>query len=341
MKLLKRIQNKIVELRYGCGLYIYDAYIRTNRKLNYQDRKALSFLFKQKRFTEELSFVKQKNEPIYYIIRRDYRKIGLFSIVITTLARMDYAKKKGYVPVIDMQNYESSYLDNSRLGIDNAWDYYFQQEVSVEEAYASGNFILSDMSIPDDRPNDSTDYFNNVNMQRERWMEFFTENIVLQQDVIEKKKFYWNALVKKGEKVLGVLARGTDYFALKPSGHPIQPDIDRLIKDIEQIKKKGNYQKVFVATEDIRILKSLKEKFKTDVISQNQEYVDYKGGATCDAETKSIYDRRKRGEAYLINLLMLAECDGIIAGRTSGSVGVTLMKKKWDDELFYDLGVYD
>ena len=43
-------------------------------------------------------------EQTFFVIRRAYCKVGLFSYVMTNMGLTDYALKKGYIPVIDMQN---------------------------------------------------------------------------------------------------------------------------------------------------------------------------------------------------------------------------------------------
>ena len=57
-------------------------------------------------------------------------------------------------------------------------------------------------------------------------------------------------LFKGSRNILGILARGTDYITVKPSGHPIPPNIDMMIDDINEMDKKYSYDWLFLTTED-------------------------------------------------------------------------------------------
>ena len=194
------------------------------------------------------------------------------------------------------------------------------------------------MEVPSERPNDSMDFFKNLYGQRLFWSNLFDDNILINEDVVLEAKNIWDRYIKSNEKVLGVLARGTDYTTLKPSQHPVQPSTDQLISDIKQ--RFFRYDIVFVATEDIDILRAIKEEIGDKVFYQEPKFQDYKGGFLSDSMCAYRADVVELGREYLVNMLILSWCDGIIAGRTSGSVGVAMMRNNWDDEKYYDLGRY-
>lgn len=53
---------------------------------------------------------------------------------------------------------------------------------------------------------------------------------------LNKQVIYAEKMGKGGERILGVLARGTDYNA-GPALHPIQPDVETIIKDAKRLMK--------------------------------------------------------------------------------------------------------
>lgn len=57
------------------------------------------------------------------------------------------------------------------------------------------------------------------------------------------------------DKTLGLYLRGTDYIALKPSGHPIQPTVEQAIDVVNEYIAKYDIEKVFLVTEDAKIYK--------------------------------------------------------------------------------------
>ena len=86
------------------------------------------------------------NEPTYYIIRSKYATIGLFCYYNFFAGQIKYALERGFVPVIDMQNFPNLYLPNELLGKENSWEYYFRQPLGIglKTAYNGENVLLSD-----------------------------------------------------------------------------------------------------------------------------------------------------------------------------------------------------
>ena len=51
-------------------------------------------------------------------------------------------------------------------------------------------------------------------------------------------------------------------------------------------------------------------------------------------------DKYLRGREYLINILLLSECDCLVAGSAGGTYGALLIGKEYEYQYIYDLGVY-
>ena len=58
-------------------------------------------------------------KPTYYIIYRKDANVGLFSNFIVFSGHIRYALSKGWIPVIDMQNYPNNCLSPEKLGKKN------------------------------------------------------------------------------------------------------------------------------------------------------------------------------------------------------------------------------
>ena len=68
----------------------------------------------------------ENKDLTFYVIRRRDVYCGLFSLYITTLARIDEAVKAGYIPIVDMQNSFNLYLEKEKIGKEDAWEYFFE-----------------------------------------------------------------------------------------------------------------------------------------------------------------------------------------------------------------------
>lgn len=213
----------------------------------------------------------------YYIIRRPDKVCGLFSLFNTHLGHIHYAVKRGYVPVIDMMNYENCYLPMEKIGLENSWEYYFEQpsNTTLEEAYSGKRVILSAASGKILRPTGAV-FVNKYKLNK--WRRFVKQYIHVKRDVLDDIEKEYNTLVSPQDRVLGVLARGTDYVETKPHGHPIQPDSDMLIEKAKSVMEEYKCNKIFLGTEDKNIMRAFMKEFGEACVMNRKEYVDYRGG---------------------------------------------------------------
>ncbi|MBR0290229.1 MAG: hypothetical protein IJQ82_14740, partial [Selenomonadaceae bacterium] len=84
------------------------------------------------------------DKPTNSIIRRLPDTTGLLARYRMVMGHVRYALSKGWLPVVDMQNYANPYLAPEKLGKENSWEYYFEQplRIGLEEAYNGENVVL-------------------------------------------------------------------------------------------------------------------------------------------------------------------------------------------------------
>lgn len=281
----------------------------------------------------------------YLVIKRecDNSVLGLFAYYITMLAWIEYALRHQMVPVIDMKNYANTFHRDNEVGKVNTWELFFEQpcNVGVEEALKTGKarYVWSD--IPEYHPSDSLDFLYNddilsyYHLVAAKWIRF--QPNVLQ--ILEKKEREILGQYK-GERILGVLARGTDYTSLRPYFNPIQPDLEQLISKIDEYSLKYSCQKIYVATEDQGILEKLITVYGDRLLYSDQQRV--RSTSTYLNENKEFTDRDSfdRGIEYLTSIYLLSKCNGLVAGRTSGTVGTCLLAENYEFRYIFSLGRY-
>lgn len=308
-------------------------------------RKIVSKMDKNKKSPlkeEKKKFGYKNKKDTIYLIRRPSETVGLLSYVITTLGHIHVAVEKNWKIVVDMKNYPNMYSQNKK---ENAWEYFFEQPsgITLEEAYRSRNVILSSDKIPEFRPNDTNEFFCDYST-REYWKELCQKYININKNVTQYVEKISDELCLdvEGEKVVGVLCRGTDYTSLKPKNHPVQPSAEQMIEKIMELKNKHRVDKVFLVTEDVKILELFKSNFSTSELkymktnrfdSDNKEYLAVE-------MNKQKIDTKQQGIDYLVQIILLSRCNYFVAGRTSGSVGVTLFTEGFEYEYYWDLGRY-
>jgi hypothetical protein len=73
------------------------------------------------------SFGKEMPDKTFYIIGADEGWCGLFAIIAHQLTHIAYAVERGYIPIVDLQNFNNQYLGKKEKFKENAWEYFFQQ----------------------------------------------------------------------------------------------------------------------------------------------------------------------------------------------------------------------
>ena len=278
----------------------------------------------------------------YLILKRECKGagFGIFAYYIAFIAEIDYAIKQGMIPVIDMQNYKSSLMDDDKIGKKNPWEDFFEQPygIGVEEALSSRNSRYFWADVPSFHPNESLDCLYNEPLMK-HYNEIAKKYLCFRPNVKEAlERAYRNIIGTK--RVLGVLARGTDYADLKPYNHPVQPTVDEMIPVVERYKSKYNCDYVYLATEDEGILVKFKEKYGDKLLCVNQKRVSNVKSYLYEDQDFTSVDKYTQVLSYLESIYVLSKCVGLVAGRCSGTVGACILTDGYEFLYVFTKGRY-
>lgn len=319
---------KIILKKSKIIIYIYEKIMEKREKRIYRERM--------------VTWGQDNMDKIFYVIRKKPGDDGLFSYVNSFLGLIEYAEKSGYIPVIDMQFIQNTYLSNDLLNKVNAWEYYFEQPCgySMSDIVKSHNVILCGDEKLKTVKYPSGQVLWNYN-EREKWKKIAGRYLRVKSSLIDEANLLFQKLFGS-RSVLGVLCRGTDYVKLRPKDHPIQPEPDMVIRKVKEVLQTGEYDDIFLATEDEYVYQEFYKNFgKVLKTTSAKRYYDTYNLKL--AQTKEFRDTDKylNGKEYLINIILLSKCKGFIAGYTGGVYGAVLMKEgKYEQEYFFDLGKY-
>ena len=305
-------------------------------------KKVAAFYWRERK----VSYGKENADKTFYVIRRHASRAGLFSFYSTNLGSILEAVSKGYIPVIDMQNSINPMLEQQLVGKENAWDYYFKQPFgyNLNDISHSANVVLGSIDPPQNFPDygmikgmtDSGTLCEELIMWREaahKYMHIIPE--------IEKKVNDNYDVISKGERMIGVLCRGTDYVKLKPHNHPIQPNTDDVIIRCEQEMAKFECSRIYLATEDKTIWDKFTSHFGDKVCSyQKHHFVTTEGQNVNDIANQAM-NPKDRNMEYLISIDIISKCNCFIGGANGGTYGALLMSSGFEHEYVYDLGLYE
>ena len=299
-------------------------------------------------FGHEFSFYLARPFKKYYIIRRSELGAGFFSNYYWVMGHVIFAKKLGYIPVVDMKNYPTLYSEDTPLdGIDNAWNYYFENvgDVSLEEAYASGKYVLGEirnLHKYTDRDVDSVYRFPS-----KKAVSFYnavvTKNIRIRADILDRFEDYYKRNVANW-RTIGVHIRGTDMK--NDLGHPMPANTAKYIEAISKlVESDGAIQKIYLATDEKTVVDSVSD--AVSAFSNTKIQLVYQDAFRSDIQTASrqtgiheqhIENPRERHK-YLMGLevlqdaWMLSRCDYLICGYSNITNTVLI----WNDNKFIDV----
>ena len=239
-----------------------------------------------------------------------------------------------------MKNYLNAYLYDGEVEHVNSWEYYFEQpgNISLEDALSCKKYILGKDTAEQDRPEESAEFFYNYDGELDYWRKICKKYIRFKPEVIKRLKILQDRTA--GKKILGVLVRGTDYIALQPKNHPIQPTAEQAISKAQEVMQEKNFDAIYLATEDKNILAKFQKVFGDKLILPDAKYVEYDY-----TNPKLLYnyitnDKYLRGLEYLVSMLFLSKCQGFITSITSGSTGVMCLSEGFEYLYVFDLGYY-
>jgi hypothetical protein len=280
--------------------------------------------------------------PHLYLIRRRPPGGGLFSNVNHVLQGIDYAEKNNLIPIVDMQNYWTSYSQNKPFSDSkNSWEYFFKpvSEVKISDIAQYKYLTLSkgDRIQPGSPLADLGLRFVMDNELLMRYSQLYSENIKINeqtQKFIDRIKDFleWES------NTVGVFYRGTDYVATKPKGHAKQPSLSMLLSRLESKLDKESYSRLFISTEDNEARKRLHSTYS--LIS----YKEFREKKTLEKFLSNSHSHSKQtieALGYLAEIYLLAECRSITCSIANGSASALLINGgKYLNPDILNLGVY-
>lgn len=288
-------------------------------------------------------YLRKRVKAKYYVIFRSEGGAGFFSNYMWVLGHIVLARKLGYLPVVDMKHYPTLYSEEMPVdGVDNAWNYYFQDigQVTLEEAYASGRYVMGKdkyltkyaekYSLPNYRyPTDQMISYYGPVIQR---------NIKLREDLKEEYDAVWRQNVTDSDHVLGIHIRGTD---MKNNlGHPMPASIETYLEQTrELLRQHPEINKIFLATDENNVKEAYEKAFEGTVwtLFMNEAFRVWDRGEkrkTGVHETKVDNPRPNHkylmGKEVLQDAWFLNKCEYLICGHSN----ITNVVMLWNQKRF-------
>lgn len=246
---------------------------------------------------------------------------------------------KEYIPIIK--------INETQDGDKFKWEWYFRQplqDILNTSKIENGSFVVCDRKDIPFRPgwNVAVDVSSEAyDIWKFLYRKFVKLNSQTEQYICDEIKN-----IGEPHKMIGILLRGTDYVATKPSGHPIQPEPKEIFEKAKEFILKNQYEKVYVATDEEKLFFKAEDYFGSDIICSNKRaYYDeiYYSNDAINLIGQVHFQRENdnylKGIEYLSSLTILSQCDAIVAGNCGGTL-FSVLNSETKNRYVFDKGYY-
>lgn len=327
-------------------MYLFPALLRENsmfnKKKSFDSASVINEILVSMKPVKKGRLFKDSN---VYFIEEDCNNSGYFALYRNTLEYLYLADSCGFLPVVSFLK-NCPFQENTEIfGTDNPFEYYYEQPsgISVKDALKSYRFIEADVShrcmvqlvftgvIGEYRYSER--FIDNMGIVAQKYIRYRKETIEFLNNSL-------NSINHKEEKTIGVHARGTDYKR-KFNGHPKYVEIKQYFDIIDKMLSEGDYNRVFLATDDEDILRKFKDHYGESVL------YCYRDTVRGDGNESVLFSKRNRDRhKYNLGLEVIRDahtlslCDALVAGVSQVSMSAQINKKAMDKE-YKDISIID
>lgn len=288
------------------------------------------------------------NGTAVYFIEEDNGDLGFCAMYRAWLEYIYLADVCGMIPVIWAGNH-FAYREDKRInGTKNAFEYYFSQPASigVREAVRKRNVLRSRVFHREMVEIVFTGKCAHYGYTK-RYMLEMARIVRKYISFNERTQQYVAAGIEKlgieDTKVLGVHIRGTDFRA-KYDNHPIYVTEEDCFREVNKIMREKGYEKIFVATDDARILKNFEAEYGNKMCFYEDVERSNKNRSVAFSKSNRKQHKYLLGLEVIRDMYTLSKCTGLVAGVSQVAICAQIHKlarrQRYEDIKIIDKGIY-
>ena len=276
---------------------------------------------------------------------------GFCALLRKTLLSMSFPDALGMIPVVEWGS-KSVYYDTGMDPVtSNVFEYYFEPVSKICSGEVGDCKNVVDVTLMRhslvnsfffmERASDLFASYHLEGQEIERLAELYKKYIHLND---KTKKYIEDQIheILDGGSILAVHIRGTD-FSLGTKNHPIVIKPEEYLETVKQVYSDGNYEKIFLATDDKNALELFKGEFKNRLLYYKDAFrAESYVGAHATLNDRPLH-HYKLGLEVLRDIYTLANCDSFVCGLSQVSFAVRYvnlaMDRKFNSVVVLDHGV--
>lgn len=280
---------------------------------------------------------KANNSDRLLVIPEIGRGCGFFCEFNGMLENCYYADVVGFAPVI-VWGESFLYKDPTIVECKNGFEYYFEQPTSYSDNdYKESKIYAYAREITGLVVTKTTNKFFDSNEEFERILaDVYSKYIKLKPQINNRLNNDYIRIFGDCacEKTLGVHYRGTD-FKENYDQHPISVQLEQTKKAIDEALINGNFEKIFLATDDKKALGYFRDIYGDRVVFYDDVYRGDNTTSVAFSEDAREHHKFNLGYEVLRDMYTLSRCAGLIAGVSQVSITARIVKKSSGNEWKY------
>lgn len=302
-------------------------------------------LYKEIKMPEKKKSYGELNpDKTFFVIRLCPPGTGFLANYNYVLGYMKYAFDKGWIPVVDMENYATLYQEEEPVnGTRNVWEYFFEQpfdpvtkrRYTLEEVYKSKNVVLA-------KADDQSMYDSSLSKEVLEWQHKMSLLVPFKKDMQEHVDKVASECLPQNIKVLGVPTRGSEQKK-RVIGHPIAMNVDEILPIVKKKCEEWNIDHVFVKAEEEETIEYLEKELVNIHYSKCVRIRKYNVNKDVNASiAKRTISKSESLKDYLTDIKILSMCTSLIGTENNGlTTAVIWNGGKYEHQEVIDNGVWE
>lgn len=280
-----------------------------------------------------VSYGDQNPDKTFYVITN--LGGGILCQYDAVLGFLRHARRKGWVPVIDLRKTDNDVFSDPSRPEENPWEYYFEQPspYTLDEVYRSKNVVhCAHLRM----------YYTRMNKREMQRRFTLSQKIPF---VPEMQRFLQEESAKVlqglGNNVAAVFYRGTDY---NPApgwdlvGHPVIAGIEQFCDIVGKKLDEWQVSGIFFMTEEQQALDYFVQRFpQAHYVAKERFGSNFKAGVGIPYQQLEHTSRYLNNKLYLLDVYICAQCQ-YMAGPLTNGFRTAL---NWNGGSFRDFYVVD
>lgn len=283
-----------------------------------------------------------------YFIEEDNKDLGFCAMYRAWLEYIYLADVCGIIPVVQAGNHFAYREDGVINGTWNAFEYYFLQPtpIGIREAGRKRNVLRSRVFHREMVELVLTGKCAHYEYTK-RYMYEMARIVRKYIRFNEQTQQYVNVGIEKlgieDAKVLGVHIRGTDFRA-KYDNHPVYVTEEDCFQEVNKLMQEKGYEKIFVATDDVRILKNFRAEYGNKMYFYDDVERSNKNRSVAFSKNSRKQHKYLLGLEVIRDMYTLSKCSGLVAGISQVAICAQIHKlagkQSYEDIKVIDKGIY-